>query len=187
YAIPIVAVCLNFSWEAIFAVFRPPLTSAGDLDLPKLSMFIGWMVIDAIIVYQCFRYGKQQQTVAAIKRFFNTGLVICLLIAAVWMWTFTDQIHDSSGHMTAYTINLIMSMLFVDMFFRRPDLRNHSYSGAWLKFFATGVISLANGIVMAEKGVNSYFLFLMISVFTFDLLYILLLRQARNQTNLVPA
>jgi len=187
YAIPIFAVCLNFSWEVIFSVFRPPMTGTGEIDWTKLAMFIGWMLIDIIIVFQCFKFGKREQANAEIRRYFHIGLMISILLAVIWMWTFTEQIHDNNGHMSAYTINLIMSMLFVSMYFSRPDLRNHSYLGAWAKFFATGIISVANGIMMMQKGVNTYFLFLMISVFAFDLLYISLLRQARARLSLAPA
>ena len=56
--------------------------------------------------------------------------------------------HDTGAYMggtqSAYIINYVMSVLFVFLYFDRPDSKGLSYGGAWTKMLGTAFISLAN-------------------------------------------
>src|SRR5690349_11782194 len=64
YAIPLVAIAANFSWELIAAVYRVApvrLWHIGD---------VGWMGLDAGIVWTLLRFGRDKQDIPEIRRWF---------------------------------------------------------------------------------------------------------------------
>jgi hypothetical protein len=64
---------------------------------------------------------------------------------------------DTQGILAAFVINLIMSVLFVRLYFERSaDLAGLSYPAAWAKMLGTGLISLANALVYF-RGTSSSF------------------------------
>lgn len=187
YGVPLLAICLNLAWEFIFTFIHMPRTDDGSLNVVKFCMFLGWLVLDVLIFWQLLRYGRDDQSTPQLSRYFGLVVLLCLAGAFAWHLTFTRAFEDPHGYLSAFIINLVMSVLFVRFIFERPDLRGLSYGGAWFKLLGTGVISFANVFMLLEDpGYDGFWFFLFSGIFVFDALYVFLLHQARKATP-VPA
>jgi hypothetical protein len=179
YALPLLAICLNFTWEAI-AVFLidNPIAVWRWLEW-------SWLAVDLILLEQLFRYGRAAAPVAELRERFNWVVVGTLVLAFVGQYTFIEYFNDVLGFITAFVINLIMSVAFVFMYFLRPDQRGLSYAGAWLKMLGTLGTSIGCYALIpamrCETGPAHFMTFLYVSIFAFDLLYVALLTKARWQ------
>lgn len=146
YAIPMVAIGLNVAWELVHTVIHPPA------HLSELIAHLVWFGFDLIIVFQLVRYGRERQENEVVRRFFG-GIVLGILgMALVGHITFYDHVTanaifpDRDGVVSAFLINLVMSVLFIGFYFARPNGKGISRPVAWLKLLGTGMISLANVI-----------------------------------------
>jgi hypothetical protein len=175
YGFPLVAVCLNVSWEFLFSlVFRP--TSKVRMILTLL-----WLALDLVILYQLLRWGAADQ-LPLIQAHFIPIVLGTLLLAAIGHFTFHCTYDDPGGEQAAFAINLVMSILFVFLLLRRSDLRGLSYAAAWLKMLGTLILSAVNTALMyKEPRRYGFYLFLFAAIFLFDVLYICLFAQARAQ------
>lgn len=144
YAIPAAAVVLNFTWEFVYSVIYPPP------NLVDLIANLAWLGLDLVIVIQLFRHGDPGSRKTAQGKWFAAAVVGSLGLALVGHITFYEHttanaiFPDRGGVTEAYLINLLMSLLFIGMFYRRPDGRGISKGIAWAKFLGTGFVSLAN-------------------------------------------
>ena len=202
YAIPMVAIGLNVNWEIVHTAIHPPALQAN------LYANLIWLAFDLLIVLQLIRFGRERQTNDVLKRFF-AGIVIGLLaLSLVGHITFYNHVTanaifaDRDGVVSAFLINLVMSVLFIGMYFSRPDGTGISKTIAWLKMVGTAVISLANVIAfqtsqhvrydvqIKKQGTGEWFdagtigsqtvhpgflYFLFAAILIFDLVYLILL------------
>lgn len=147
YGIPLFAICLNFTWELVFTTVHPPPSRV------TLGLHLVWLAIDALILLQVLRYGRERQVLPEVRRYFPWVVGGTLLLCFVGHLTLYDYqlslalFPDTEGITTAFVINLIMSVLFVAMLLHRRDSSGLSMPVAWLKMLGTGVISLANVLV----------------------------------------
>ena len=146
YAIPMVAIGLNVNWEIVHTAIHPPQLAAN------LVANLIWLTFDLLIVLQLIRYGRERQTNEVMRRFFAPIVIGVLALSLVGHVTFYTHVTansifaDRDGVVSAFIINLVMSVLFIGMYFSRPDGTGISKPIAWLKMIGTGVISLANVI-----------------------------------------
>ena len=141
--------------------------------------------MDLVIISQLFYFGRQQQTIAQIRAHFYPVVIGTLILAFLGQYTFPQTYHDEDGFVLAFIINMGMSILFVFMFFARPDLRGLSYPVAWLKMLGTLCESIMCVKWMPAKHPEitnfSFFYFLYITTFLFDCIYIAQLMGARHR------
>ena len=170
---PLLAVCLNVSWEFLYSlVFRPQ-------SKLRMTLTLIWLALDLIILTQLLRWGAVDQ-LPLIRAHFIPVVVGTLFLAIIGHVTFHYTYHDRDGHGAAFAINLIMSVLFVFLLLQRPDLRGLSYATAWLKMIGTLILSALNTMVMyKEPRRYGFYLFLFVAIFGFDVLYIYLFSQVR--------
>jgi hypothetical protein len=178
YGLPLVAVCLNFTWE-VLAVFIWPN------PVPLWRWFDrGWLLFDLLLVQQVLKYGRKEMVVPEVRRFFFPMLAILGVAALGAQHTFVMTYGDRLGLMAAFTINLVMSALFIPFFFaRREDRRGLSLPGAWCKMLGT----LGTGIechyliqlIDPELPSLAFQHFLVATILLLDLLYIALLTFTR--------
>lgn len=148
YGIPLLAVSLNFTWELVYTTIHPPESTV------TLGLHLAWLAIDAVIVYQIFRFGRAEQRIAEIRKAFPWIVVGALVLSFTGQVTFHEfttglaLFPDRDGITMAFVINFIMSALFVLLFFDRPGQRGLSYPAAWAKMLGTALISLGNVIVV---------------------------------------
>lgn len=174
YGVPMVAVCLNFTWEFIFSLVIRPKSKL------RMGLTLLWLAIDAVIVYQLLRYGRGDQ-LPQLQPYFVLIVIGTIVLAAIAHITFYYTYEDPGGQEDAFSINLIMSILFVFLFFSRPDMRGLSYAAAWLKLIGTGILSAGNFWLMRkEERKYGFFIFLFGTIFLFDVIYVALMWHARH-------
>ena len=180
YGMPLVAVALNFTWEVYFTFVSPPRSPGGGEDHVKFVLFAIWFVLDAIIVLQVFLYGRETQDNPYLKKYFYPVVAITLVMAYAGHHTFARFFHEPEGKVDAYIINFVMSLLFVHLLFNRPRLQGLSLPAAWTKMLGTGIISVANVLLLQipPRTYPGFFYLLFAGVFSADVIYLYLLHRA---------
>ena len=211
--IPFVAVALNITWEVVHSVVYPP---PRQIDLVTN---LAWLVLDLLILFQVFRYGRARQTVLEIANHWPAVVIGTLVLAFAGHLTFHRHVTansifpDESGAIPAFIINLVMSVLFVSMYYSRADGAGLSKQVAWGKCIGTACYSVGNVMILRRipdvrflvqvqmKGTDKwlpageignttihpgflYFLFIGITIF--DVLYLWLLYRGSHATRQVP-
>jgi hypothetical protein len=177
--LPMLAICLNFTWE-VMAVFVLPNPSKAWTVLEW-----SWVVIDLGLLALLWRDGRQSLRVSALRPYFHLLLPVVLVLCFVGQLTFVLTFGDLLGFIDAFIINLVMSALFISMFFDRQDSGvGLNYGAAWLKMIGTACTSIqcAALLPVIRPDVPSwgflYFLYLLI--FALDVVYVVLLHNARR-------
>ena len=168
YGMPLIALCANISWEFIFAFILPH-------SPPQLYVNYLWFVLDCVIVFQFFRYYKNElENLSSLKVCTAFGLLIVSSFSVILSEAIL--LDDNDGVYAAFGQNLLMSILFVYMFFKRErGLRGQSIFIAVFKMVGTGLTSLHFYFYEPILQSSSFVLpSIFFSIFFFDLLYILL-------------
>ncbi len=202
YGMPIVALCGNLAWEIIFGLGIESGCPASWGSCPAAVIqgrnFI-WMVFDFVILYTVLKYGhhfftqpffKKQYTWVVLGGILAAFLTIYTIIQELWirnLWqvVVNGQIPDflplkiqGGSYYTGFGLNVIMSVLFVVLFYRRDNLEGQSFYIAlnkWLGSLAAYGFMLADGIQTPVVNV------LYAIVFIFDVAYMVLVyRQCRS-------
>jgi hypothetical protein len=186
YGIPLAAICMNITWEILSVFFWVAVRHEPAFHYADIA----WLGMDLVIISQLLLYGREQQRIGQIREYFYLVVAGTLILAFLGQYTFPMTYRDEDGFVLAFIINMGMSILFVFMFFARPDLRGLSYSVAWLKMLGTLCESIMCVAWMPAKHPEvtnfSFFYFLYITTFIFDCIYIGQLSAARREV-LVPA
>jgi hypothetical protein len=168
YGMPLIALCANISWEFIYSFILPP--SASQLFINYL-----WFGLDCVIVFQFFRYHRNEfPNLSSSKIYTVFGLMIFSAFSIILAGAIL--LDDHRGVYAAFGQNLLMSILFVVMFFKRGDgLRGQSIFIAVFKMIGTGLTSLHFYLFEPISQSSFVLLSLFVSILFFDLLYVLLL------------
>ena len=187
FAMPLTALGANLAWECIFLVE----TLRHSVYDARLAMILPWTLLDGAIVYQCFRFGPNDFQQPLVKKYFRSGLLGILTLAAVILFSFVREFHDAIGWYAAFGQNLMMSILFVAMIIRRDSLRGQSIYIAICKFLGTFFAFLL-ALFWTPKSLHEHWqtllpdkyypispllLTLYGGIFLFDVLYIVLVRE----------
>jgi hypothetical protein len=181
YGIPFLAICLNVTWE-----FMASFVWTHPVEIPVLAWLdrAGFFV-DLVIVYTLLRFGRDEQVIPQIKRFYYAIFAGTITLAAIGQWTFTRTYYDPLGNIDAFMINLVMSVLFIFMLFARPELRGLSLPVAWAKGVGTACTSVMcfYWLPIIHPEIHDFALlnFLYVAIFLFDAVYIALLWEARRK------
>ncbi len=148
--LPLLAVCLNLTWEIVHSVvYAPPRT----IDL---YTNLAWLTLDVVILTQVFRFGRRRQTIPQIREYFPAVVVGTLLLCFLGHLTYHTHVTansifpDESGAIPAYIINLVMSVLFVGLYYARPDGAGLSKTIGWAKFLGTLCYSVGNILILGK-------------------------------------
>lgn len=172
YGMPLAALCANISWEFIFAFIFPPTLIQHIVD-------IVWFGLDTVIFALTLRYGPREFPSLSPRTFY--GMFLITLITSFCAVLFTCLEFNNSGVYAAFAQNLMMSILFIVMLFRRRSLRGQSLSIAVCKCVGTAFASLAFYLYSAPWHHSVLLLFLYIATFIYDLLYVsMILVQQRS-------
>ncbi len=202
YGVPLVSVCLNFTWELYFAALCP-LVQGQEEDLCTATgmvrfALILWLVLDTVILWQLFKFGwKSEPTLLrhvperGRRPIFYVFLYVVLLVALYWQYAFVNLFTDQDGNSLAWLTNYIMAWLFVaSAFFRRPHARGLSYWGAWamlggnVAFVAKAVLT---DFVEFTAWPQKFTIALMFGVILINLFYLFVLRyKTRSAEVLAP-
>jgi hypothetical protein len=173
YGLPLVAICLNFGWELLASfVFPNPVALWHFFDR-------AWLFIDVLLVYQLWRWGKAEQRIPELARYFHPVVVLTFALGVWGQYAFVDSYRDRLGLVGAFGVNLIMSVMFVFFYFaRRESGRGLSRAGAVCKMLGTlGTSIECHWVVRSidpEMHSLAFLNFLSITIFAFDCLYLFL-------------
>ena len=145
---------------------------------------------------------------------FHPFLVVGLIVSFFVQCTFIVRYDLPMAPLDSYVINLVMSVLFVGMYFARPDGAGLSKTVAWTKFVGTLCYSVGNSIILMriptvqyevqvrQSGTEQWnaagmigsatirpglLYFLFIGTAIFDLIYLWLLYRGPSATDRAPA
>jgi len=194
FGMPLCALGANLAWECIFLY---ETLNHGVYDA-RLAMILPWTLLDGAIVYQCFRYGRDDFQQPLVRKYFPWGLAGILITAAAILLAFVREFHDAIGWYAAFGQNLMMSVLFVAMFLRRDSLRGQSPYIAVSKFLGT-FFAFVLAVFWSPKTLHEHWatllpdayypiapllVILYAAIFVFDVLYIaLVVKHGRAEKN----
>jgi hypothetical protein len=173
YGLPLIAICLNFGWELLASfVFPNPVWLWHTFDRI-------WLAVDVVLAYQLLRWGRAEQTLPELKRYFYWIVAGTFAIGAWGQYAFVDSYRDRLGLIAAFGVNLIMSIAFVGFYFaRRTSMRGISKAGAVCKMLGTLGTSIECHVVVRlidpELRDLAFLNFLSVTIFLVDCLYIYL-------------
>jgi hypothetical protein len=142
YAIPIVALSLNFAWEGIYGV-------GGVFAVGNLQSWINftWAIADAIIVYTYFQFGRSEFPPFLTRQFFIAGSILVFAVGFAVQAAFIAQFDDMAPVYAAFLQNALMSGLFIGMFISREGARGQSLVIAICKWIGTLAPTISFGIL----------------------------------------
>ena len=168
YGMPVAALCANLAWEFIFSFIYPSRFSQRLINLI-------WLGLDLIIFSQLLNYGSREFP-SLTKTQFYVMIFFGLLTSFGTILFICQEFQDFGGVYAAFGQNLMMSILFIGMFFHRGSLRGQSRAIALCKLLGTGCASLAFTLLYARTGRSSVLLtFFYITILVYDFIYLVLL------------
>ena len=141
YAMPFFSLCLNISWEMLY--FKKVI-NGGDGGLIWIIIDSIWLILDAGILITYFLYGKKYYPDKLKKYFWGfsiSQLIIAMLIMNEFYTTYPFHAKINAG----FVINIVMSMLFIDMLVKRNGKEGQSIILAITKFIGTLVATTLSG------------------------------------------
>ena len=176
YCMPFLALTLNIAWEGVYVFsyifLNAPTPLAGIVAPAQYIICILWLLLDIIILYTYFKFGKKEWPKSIDIKLFTPWNVItiiccfCLQIVFIYEFGFVMAIKYS-----AFLQNLLMSVLFINLFSKRGNMEGQSILLAVSKCIGT----LAPTILLGVVHFNLFVLVCGIFCSVFDLIYIALL------------
>lgn len=176
YGMPIAALGANISWEFIFSFIHPH-------PIPQVYINITWFLFDVIILYQVFRFGKKSIIDTYPKGYFYPAVFLAILVGFGLVFAVSSEFDDWHGKYAAFGQNLMMSILFVIMLFRRKDLSGQSIYIALFKMVGTALPSILFFSFVPDSILMNT---LYCGILFFDILYTILLYKKSIATGTNP-
>jgi hypothetical protein len=183
YGIPFVALTVNLAWDIIGAFVAPSVAQSQGNSAPVYQGTIDffYVIIDLIIVFQVFRYWYSDMEPGAThgKRWqFYFFVVLALVFSLMLVRATMSALNDPLGVQVGFIDTFINSALFIDMFYRRSDLRGQSLWIGLAKLVGTGAMLIALTIRPWPGTEGSPILpVLFAGIFVLDLAYAILVYQ----------
>ena len=176
YGMPLFALAFNIAWEFMYGF----VINFG-FTLQK-AVNIVWCLLDAVIIYTYFKYGRKDFPKDK-ERFFLPWSLLAFVIGFLVIYVAQYEFPDFWGaRYTAFAQNLMMSVLFISMLARRDNVDGQSMYIAIFKWLGT----LAPTILFFAQTGSKLILVFGISCFLYDVIYIGLLYQKFVELELNP-
>ena len=177
---PVFAGAGNIAWEFLWSFFFRP-----DLGLAFVWAYRGWFILDLYIFYSILKDGDKQVFIPTLKKYYLPVMIFVTLSWIAIFYFFTKEGYDTSiGANSAFSLNLLISGLYILLFFKVPSADPMSYFVAWLKMIAT----FTNTIFLFLHYPDNHFVQTIgVLMFILDNAYIYLLTQHRRKRALAPA
>lgn len=175
FGMPFVALSANISWEAIFSFVHPHFP-------PQLYINYAWFSLDLIIVFQFLRYCKLEfPKISAIKS--RLMFLVSVAASSFAIYFVCYKLDDWQGAYAAFGQNLVMSILFIFMLYRRNSLRGQSFFIGLFKMFGTGISSIAFYAYQPISQQSVVLPAFYISIFVCDIIYLIFIYQKSRDAN----
>lgn len=136
YAIPAVAVALNFSWECIYAV-------RFNRYIFQFSFTLLWALLDVVIIYTYLAFGRSEFPVFVGRRIFILGSILAVVLAFMFQFAFVAEFPNQvESDYAAFVQNAIMSILFISMLINRRGTRGQNSTIAISKCVGTLTVTI---------------------------------------------
>lgn len=162
---PLPAICANITWEFLFTFVMPfhPLQQAVT--------FI-WLLLDCVILFQYFIYSKKADKATPLHTTYQ--IVLSLLIMFLLLhYGSALEFQDEMGVYSAFSINLMMSVLFVNLV-REKGLLGQSLAIAYFKMIGTLCASILCYAIYPQSILLNI---LYVLTFAADAVYIVIITQ----------
>ena len=194
YAIPFYALALNFAWELLYTILGFRHQGATVQNVINAV----WFTFDVGILYTYFRFGRKDFAGRLSDRFAHAGgtgtdsggthfiawSVLGLITAFAIQYAFRREFGIRKGaSYSAFSQNLLMSVLFIAMLARRGSREAQSLTIAINKWIGTLAPTILYGALGEGDFPHGSFLILTLGIFctVFDLIYIWLLAKTKPQ------
>ncbi len=169
---PLFALTLNLAWEWIYGI-DGLLISKSFMPVQSIANII-WAVFDIFVMMTWVKYGKQYLP-ERVKKFFVpfTILATAFGFAIQFAFYFNCETVVIASIYSAFLQNVVMSVLFIVMLFRREDTKAQTLRIAFCKWLGTltpTIYGQINGTTVA-----GFILITGILCSFFDIIYICLL------------
>lgn len=170
YGMPLAALCANISWEFIFSFVFPH-------GFPQRFIDIVWFSLDAMILCQYIMFGRKEFEKYLPAKYFLQAFLLALVTAFMVVIAAICEFNDVMGKYTAFSSNIMMSILFIILLIQRGTTAGQSVYIAFFKM----VGSLLPGIAFYIYFRSPFITVLAVGDLLFDLIYLVLLcRKFRN-------
>lgn len=172
YAMPLFALGLNIVWEGLYAFTDIFIRqSIGAQAIANAC----WFVLDCIIVYTYFKFGKSECRTETERRFFVPWSLLafaaCLVLQLLFYYWFGNVEGEKYA---AYLQNVAMSLLYLSMLKERKSDKGQSMIIAVCKCIGT----LTPTIFGTIEG-NWFITVTGIICFVYDVIYIVALKKVK--------
>jgi len=173
YAIPFYALALNLAWELLHTVFG----FRAGVSVQTIINAV-WCAFDIGILYTYFKYGRKyfprNLPAGAFIAWSVVGLATALCVEYAFIREFGVAV--GAGY-SAFLQNLLMSVLFINMFVKRGSSEGQSLYIAFSKWVGTLAPTILFGILGEGGFPGGSFLILVLGIFCsgFDLVYVWML------------
>jgi hypothetical protein len=140
-AIPLLAVIANIVWEFIYGFILEP----GSDYMHLLSVL--WFLIDLIVIFFAVKYSRYAILTYLDEEVSYPWFIFFLVCSSFGLIYFSFiNLSDPAGEYTGFGINLLMTYLFIDKYFRNKIIAGQSLYIAIFKFLGTFLAFIATCI-----------------------------------------
>ncbi|QQS34855.1 MAG: hypothetical protein IPM56_11350 [Ignavibacteriales bacterium] len=166
YGMPAAALVGNITWEFLYTVkYIPP-------DIQFYNNIV-WLSFDCIILYQLFKYWRTDITGIS-PRIFYPSMILFLITGLLIHYFIAKEFTPAIGAAySGFGQNLLVSILFPFMLFRRQSLKGQSLSIAISKMIGTAGPAIAFYKYPVDLAGSKLMAFMFVTIFIFDLLYLI--------------
>lgn len=119
FAIPMLALCINVSWEFMFSFLYAQSAQA------QVGNII-WWVMDVVILFTCLKYGREDYRHPLVQKWFFPFVAVCFVMAAAVEWALIRGFEDYVGLITGTGNTLFTVALMLAMILRRNSVKGQS-------------------------------------------------------------
>lgn len=135
--IPAIAACGNITWEFLWGYVYPQ-----DMGWGLQLIYMGAFLMDLAILYGVFRFGRKQIADERARPYWPAIAIVLLTVWTAYYVGFIERGDDLPlGSVTAYTVNLVMSLAYLWFGITRP-LGELSMIAAVFKGLGTGGVTV---------------------------------------------
>ena len=185
YCMPFFALALNLAWETVYPFsyifLNAPPPIEGIVAPVQYVVNIIWLILDIIILYTYFKFGKKEWPksidIKLLTPWSVIAIICCFALQIVFIYEFGFVM---AIKYSAFLQNLLMSILFINLFAKRGSMKGQSILLAVSKWIGTLAPTILFGIVHF----NLFVLVCGIFCSVFDLIYIGLLVKHKKSPHL---
>jgi len=188
YAIPFYALALNFAWESLYTYFG---FRTNGITAQNIFNAV-WFIFDIGILYTYFKFGRKyfrggwKEPREFADGTFVAWSILGLVTAFAIQYAFIREFGVAKGAgYSAFLQNLLMSVLFIAMLFKRGSREGQSLTIAISKWIGTLAPTILYGLIGDGGFPQGSFLILVAGSLctVFDLIYIRMLLSLKTEVS----